>query len=257
MSAFFARVFPDCIQLLTDGAHYDQEGVITGIKSKVYRSPYMPMVITGRGHSWFLEQFSDLLIKLSVVGNFDEFMSGIPMLLEGSLKVRSQRFKKHHHIEMLIAGWSETQGPKLYYFATHDGAFHAGAHIPPCELWEMGFELGGGPAVTTEQLASVGITPEKLQPLGSAAVEKYGAEIFELLRKHAEPNPDSSPWPKHYAIGGFVQLTTITPDGSNTKTLRTWSDEVGDKVGSATSPDGENVLRMNRHERRMRRKVAA
>ena len=49
MSAFYSLCYPDRVELLTDGAIYLEDGTLTDIREKVFRSETVPMAITGRG----------------------------------------------------------------------------------------------------------------------------------------------------------------------------------------------------------------
>lgn len=51
-----------------------------------------------------------------------------------------------------------------------------------------------------------------------------------VMRRQKGPNPAKPDLPEIYGIGGHCDLTTVTADGVAIERLRSWPDEIGQKI---------------------------
>ncbi|MGO4838681.1 hypothetical protein AB4144_41175, partial [Rhizobiaceae sp. 2RAB30] len=111
MSAFYALAFDDRIELLTDGAIYNDDGVLLDIRRKVWTSPAVPFAVTGRGTSPTVDLIAQGFVAFSLMGSVDRALDAIA----DRLAERRARGKETvTHCEMVIAAISETRGPVIY-----------------------------------------------------------------------------------------------------------------------------------------------
>jgi hypothetical protein len=219
MSAFLSVVFPDRIEILTDGAVYDDEGVLVDTREKVYRCANVPAAIVGRGPVAAIDLVGPVLDTLFAFFGFD---AGAAQF-DNTMRKHADRFTAaDKHFELLIAGRSEDRGWVNLYWSTANmyGQFEA------CRLYRVTDEFGGGPAPSEADVAAVGLSLADL----ADGMEARGADLLEAMRRKKGPNPSKPDLPELYGIGGHVDLTTIRADGVETKRLRTWPDVVGQKI---------------------------
>lgn len=105
----------DAIYLLTDGAHYTNDGIFVGNSTKVFLEPHWPGIITGRG----------VAIAVPILGTalsvrfatFDALVENIEAALPGMVEYYG--IKKD--AELVIAGFSKIRGaPEAYLINTTD-----------------------------------------------------------------------------------------------------------------------------------------
>lgn len=234
MGAYLGIKYPDAIRVLTDGACCDSStGTIGEIKNKAVCSADAPFMVTGRGKSDAVDMVARDLSRFA-----DEH--GVDMAF---LRARTlgQKLKddgrKPAPFDLLIVGWSETEGQRQYSLST----LEISPGFQPCELNDMGDIALGGPQPTDAQLFAL-YRRSGLIAGNPQFMEKCGADLFELMRR--APPELNIYGNKQYTIGGHCQLTTVTKTGAFTKTLRTWPDEIGKPINPFAG-DGDVVPLLN------------
>ncbi|RWA76889.1 MAG: hypothetical protein EOQ28_04185 [Mesorhizobium sp.] len=247
MSAYVAQRYPSSVQLLTDGACYGPDHVLTAIVSKVWSSARLPIAITGRGRLKIVEFVAAQIIDAAErAQSIDDLMDGVPRIFE------DLRACDPPHFDVAIAAWSETNGASLWYFDS-GGEFGSPNHAP----WELhavphswcASELTGKEMVDLRYRNGPHQQPGRFMWVDPSYLKDYGADVMELIR--------SKPTGDHFSVGGHCQLTTVTADGVETVTLRTWPE---DKIGQKLNPPPMDLSPskvMNRHERRALARRAA
>jgi hypothetical protein len=209
MSAFYAAAYHDRVELLTDGAVYTDDGILTDIRRKVWTSPVTPLAVTGRGNTRIVEALASAIMCISGCGSFDATIVATQNLLD-----RRRENGVPDDVEMLICGISETAGPKILYFATCD----AYGEIEPWTILDMDHELAGGP------------TPDVTGLDGSAGLRECGTELMDRMRHIPGPNPMKPDLPDQYGIGGHIDHTVVAADGCTTERIHEWLDVIGEKI---------------------------
>jgi hypothetical protein len=216
LSAFYALAHDDRIEMLTDGAVYEDDGTLTAIRRKVWYSETIPMAITGRGNAKAVELLAMACLLTDVYGSVDGVIENVQTLLDKMADKAAATESEPAMIEMLVAAISETRGPMLLY------ASNANAYgldwLEPFKLYDVGREWGGGAPIDPAGLDL------------SAGLRSCGVELFERMRRVSDINPARPDLPAIHGIGGHVDLTTITASGVFVERLRTWSDVVGEKI---------------------------
>jgi hypothetical protein len=223
LSAFYAVAYRDRIELLTDGALYEDDGTVRGFEQKVWTSSHAPIAYTGRGNAAACKAFGEYMQFMSLVGSFDQYVEAFMKALERQQAKRGDQFPA---LDGLLVGISETAGPKLFYFHTYRGTEGMYATMEPWRLYDAGVEWYGGPDLDRRNLRDSGL------PMfwSMDGVREYGVEFFELARRHKLVNLGHPDKPMVYGLGGHIDLTTVRPEGCTVERIHEWPDVVGEKI---------------------------
>lgn len=213
MSAFYAMAYADRVELLTDGSVYLPDGTLIDICEKVWRSPGLPLAVTGRGSMAF-EAFAETILAMPD-DSVDAVIERTRTLLDQAKAVSLPAGP----CEVLVAGISETQGPFLAFFTTAD----IYPHYVPLTLHDVGPQFGGGNALTPDEIAGL--------PSAENGLAEIGVPLFEAMRRKLGLNPAAPHLPAIHGIGGHVDLTVIAAGGATTTRLHEWpEDTIGQKI---------------------------
>jgi hypothetical protein len=260
MSAFIACKMADKIHLLSDGAQYSKDGVLSAITSKCF-----PIgahggshgVITGRGDARIVTSLAKAAEWNAL--DFDDFIDSIPGFEEllGGEPVP---------FELAIAGWSgERERLELYLYCGH--TFYPWAGCEPFELHEVKDEniLLAAPSPQDSTLMAMGWTP--LPSVEAFTPERDGVAFMQAQRRTLSNDETAGHIdPGLFFIGGHVACATVTRHGVENRIVHRWpEDRIGSKihpapiaVGGAAPADDPGLTRQQRRAlERERRKVVA
>ncbi len=219
MSAYYGVVYPDRVEIATDGAIYDDDGTVIDLRRKAWHSQTLPIAFAGRGNSVMVDGIGLLLDTASFMGSVDWALERFAELL-----ARHERLKVIP-IDGIIGSISDAGVPQMHWFTTYDG-FEG---FEPLTLYDVGHEWAGAPTPHPATLADYGF-PERM---ADSTLAESAADLFEAFRRTrmqhlAHPN-------KHwlYGVGGHVDLTVVRADGVTTEMLREWPEDV---VGRKINP---------------------
>jgi hypothetical protein len=227
MSVFLSMVGGDAVRIVTDGASYDQAGRLVAISEKVWRSPHMPLAVTGRGNPDNVRRIAEAVVHVSGLVPPSQVPGALFALVDMLGRASRAPGTNVQHVECLVATWTEEWGPRHVFFSSH--ARHAG--VKPFTLTELDNLAGIGLHPSREDFEAAGVTAHAFEAAGDAALEIHGAAIMEAFRRkpalvamEAErPVPGT-------VVGGHCQLTTVGRKGASTVTLCTWPDRIGEPV---------------------------
>lgn len=203
----------NCIWIGTDAASYSDDGVVRGIASKISPIAAWPAVIANRGMVGVSEIAARVLPEL--FSNFGEMIAGI----ETELPRIVAKFKFKHSAELIMAGFS-ARGPETWFIKTANDP--KGPYWPaPNILIQMpNVCMGPVPCPDLVQTARFAAEPENDDP---GSVARWLVQLLELQR-HSEFDG------KHW-IGGFGEVTTLTPDGIEQRMSQRWpEDRIGERI---------------------------
>lgn len=224
MTLAYSLLHDDCIEILTDGAHYLPDGRVVEIASKVYRSPHVALVAVPIGLSEAGAIMARTIVDLSRCGSFDKTIKAAAKLISGLARLQ---IPEGGHFGILVAGISEAEGPRHLIAMTRTG----GPGIEPFRLTDpISRDFGNIVGLTPPELAGVGITPMAAAGAGNRFLERHGAALGGIMRRKKQANfmrPELAPL---HIIGGMLEHTRITAAGSLTQTLVVWDDEVGQQI---------------------------
>jgi hypothetical protein len=220
MSAANVIVQRNVVHLYTDGAAFDADGNVIWIGSKVSLCPNIPCAIAFRG-SAMVSGILAAEIEGASGGSFDRLRKEIGgRLLECSKRYTSyfQSCEWGPEFDVVVAGWSETDGPSAYRVSSHEQYGDAwvvqGLDGLSCLPGDESIRLR-----MVEIVKDVADT-EELLPLD------HGLAIMQAQRAPVSHFGGRS----HTVVGGFCQLTSITRAAISTRVLHRWPDQIGSAI---------------------------
>ena len=223
MSALYSFVYPDCVQLLTDGAFLDEAGILQRIDSKVIAFPNHPIAITWRAanalHARFvIRDLGDFL------DSYGSFIGADAVIMFTRKFFRRLAKSGAFEAEFLIAAFSESIGSCHFIVACHEHW-----DFPAFELVQPGVQIGGGPPITFSDLVNLKLTAHDMG--SSSFPERFGADVIGAMRAKPGRIPGSSK--EIFGVGGICELTTVRATGAVTQQLCRWDDEIGKAIDPA------------------------
>lgn len=221
MTAIVAQRLPDRIEIISDGAVYDERLIVRGFECKIDRLPRFNAVMTGRGPTRVLDAFRDKLgelmerastydLALYAIGN------NLPMLMP---------LVKLSPFHIVLAGISEEDGPVLHTFGnTSEGGFE------PFELQNVAYGTMYGHSIPTDVHATI---------LDRGGLRAVAVDFFNRVRN----DPDRSA--AAMVVGGHIDFTVVSEAGVTIERIHRWDDVIGRRIASA-----ELLAGMNRQQRR-------
>ena len=227
----------DAVHFVTDAAHYDLEGVVVAVESKICELHRSGCVFSTRGSNWST-QFLEWM--LSRCESFDEILRVLPGVMSAIdtafLTFASDIPPRMRHYIITVAGWSE----KAQRVTTAMACTYSKGDAADTEGWSAHDFYGQYTPVYVP--AVITIPPVALDDALGRAVDDTddwvqamdpasdGLAIFEQQRRFISTYADSV----RYIVGGFAELTTVTRTGITRTVLK----EYPDRVGELIAPEG-------------------
>lgn len=217
MSAFIAQKFSDRVELATDGAIYDQTGVLVRTGQKVWASAFVPLAVTGRGN---FEVVADIASAIVIAADsLQSFDQTITWLID-RLSTFADRSGSDDGNQFLIGGISERDGPVILLFSTKGGdILPGGCEVRPFVLFDVGDNIFAGPVPDVDEALLSGLA----FPVGAALA-------LDSMRKQKGGNPHRTDIQDHYGIGGHIDYTVITVAGVEVQRIHEWPDVIGQPI---------------------------
>lgn len=208
MTFIVAHRLADRIELLSDGAVYDDAGFIRGSECKVMTMPGVPAVVAGSGKSVVVNAIeASLRTIFAAVTSFDRAIEEIRAGLG-----RLVALKDHPPFRIVIAGMSETRGPEVYRFGNVAEEGIAAFALHRCEFG----------AILQHDI------PEALHRhfVAMGGLRAGGIDLMENVRR--EGAADGS-----IVIGCHVDFTTVSAAGVVSEEIHEWPDRIGHRIAPA------------------------
>lgn len=107
MSAFFSFQYADCIQLMTDGAVYDTQGVLHHVMNKSFTARCLPLALTGRGNCFWVEEIGKAAAEFTdKCGSVDQALEWLEDAASRIGQRADELEARGGHFEILAAGYS-------------------------------------------------------------------------------------------------------------------------------------------------------
>lgn len=219
MSALLVVRKAACIEVLSDAGEWCVEsGALTWIGEKQAMPPDTPAGTLVASIGWLPAAAAFIRLANARCANFDavrdhalEMWREVEAAIHPEMKTELIRTGIDYGV--FFCGWSERQ-QRLQAFT-----------IDPAEspdLWETDTLLiaPGDSHLIDDITAKLTANPEAFDP------ETDGVEIMEMLRRSPRQFGQGS----FSAVGGFIQYTTATATGGNSRILRHWDDRVGEPI---------------------------
>lgn len=205
----------DRIMIATDGASYDDRGVITDIESKLRTLREWPAVISGRGNSFGIDTAARELARRAT--SFDELVN----IAARELPLIVEQFRLDRPFELVMAGFFNSR-PNAFFIRTEGGNDSAG--LLPYVAFPMSPTLFGPWPSDELIVASKFVEPNPDDTSDSVARNLH--KLLELQRRTPAEDGFSR-------VGGFAELTIITAAGIERQVIHRWTE---DRVGQRMSP---------------------
>jgi hypothetical protein len=230
MTGFMIKPRRDRVEIATDGAVYDANGVLLDTTYKVRVADNLPLAVVGSGTVAHIDVVADaILAAAAATGSVDATIE----LLAVSLQAIAAGAAFDSPVRIVIAAISETSGPSCWLFDTYD------ADGPAFELREAPFGIGQGELPPVEDMLARGIET-------GDSLDKHAVFFFDYMRGRKRVSPVSPEKGPIHNIGGHVDFTVLRADGVETKRLCTWPDVVGQKIEpspkSRIAEDGDFII---------------
>ena len=223
MTAIYGSTLGNTVQLVTDGAVTDFDGVLLSTETKVRISNVIPLAVTGRGQVEILDVIKNCVVTHSTIYGFDATLAWLQETLRGMRETIEGRGRLGQ-LDIVVAGLSGSQGLGLWLIFTHD----LYADTPPFNFAPYTItkvpEFAFGPppsAQAVDRASGWESDPENL-------FRRHGANLLESARSALATDWHSDDL--KVSIGGHADLTVVGTDSVTTERLVTWPDVVGEKM---------------------------
>ncbi|SCB37628.1 hypothetical protein GA0061098_1007154 [Bradyrhizobium shewense] len=190
------------IWIATDGASYDDHGVVGDIKSKIRAVPEWPAVITGRGNTLGIDTAAGELRRRAA--NFDDLVG----IVSRELPQIVEQFKLDRPFELNLAGFFRGR-PMIFFIRTPGGHDSSGFGLQPYLCLPVGSTMFGP------------WEPGFVEPDPDDAPENIASSLRDLIKLQRRVLVDDG----YSRVGGFAELTTVTPEGIEQHVIHRWPED--------------------------------
>ncbi|EZP79532.1 hypothetical protein BV97_03969 [Novosphingobium resinovorum] len=241
MSSYIILQKRDAVHFITDGAGYDDDGVIRSIDGKSFILRNAGSAIISRGA---LYGGSQAAAFLSACVSFDHLVDTLPSVMRLLLKVRDsttagESHPLDRHFLIAAGGWSDRLQAMVAVIATTfeacDPSDPEGLSCWPGYEQFMPFLAPTGflnPPVNLRE--AIGRDVQDAEALEGIDAVGEGRLLIEAQRRI----PMAYRGKPRYLVGGFGELVTVTRDSIERVRLCDWPDEIGAYI----QPDGAPSL---------------
>ena len=204
MSAVTVFLTDDAALMFSDAVTYDNDNRITAIRPKAYPLPHLSCVISLRGPQDFAEDFVPRLAR--TFASFEALVEMLPLAAEVAWDAASEEVLAYGACEIYLAGWSHARGRAEGWLTSNRAEYGE-----PWVLREIK-DYASAPGVPLDA------EPDDLLDAGIA--------IAEAQRAHRDEDGNGG-------VGGFLQMTQVTPQAIHTAIVHRWPDMIGDCLRDA------------------------
>jgi hypothetical protein len=199
------------VSILSDGACYDDAGVLQAVGSKVVILPECSAAIGCRGVVQFIGAMRVAVLGLS---DFDELLQTLPKLLRHAVGMLSAA-RLPDRGELTLIGWSRAREVFEHWLVASHGDY--GQEVPAFQ------------PVRRDEAIYAAPTPADFECPAAAEfnMRTHGLAMLEAQRRAPQPLPAGGTF---CAVGGFAQVTTIDRTCIVTSIIHRWPDKPGMKI---------------------------
>lgn len=245
MSGVLAVASPEAAMLITDGAGYDDAGILRRVGPKVTTAKTAAFAVTTRGHADAGDILQRALCAYADGMGTVRAVAGLADMVERIRDETNVDLTGGNGVQVIIAAWTVDAGGQCF-------AFHTGFTSiarPAYELYELPNYSAFGSSYRQEDAAT--IPPKRRDETMQAYMRRVGADIMEVMRRRPGTAAEgmSVPAGLFFGVGGRCDLTTVSVAGAKLETLRVWNDKIGRKVDPFAGEVASTPL-LNRKQRR-------
>ncbi len=204
MSALNIIRSTDALTILSDGACYDDAGVVKGFVSKLLSIAHMPAVVGLCGPVDLLPKLYGMAFQCST---FDELLT--------AAGEAAPHWRERGEFSLVIAGYSRARDAFEIYFVP---GYNESVEFPAFRLIKVSgnYTLPNPFPEIAEQMKWDMPARDDLD------VERDGLQLMECQRRDRSLG--------YHVVGGFVEQTVITRTGIELRIVKWWPDEIGQKI---------------------------
>jgi hypothetical protein len=234
----------EAVHVITDGVFCDNTGMVCEIAPNAFAMPHLPAALAIRGSTHFMpflvhrlsrecRTFDDLVAK--IVRTAREVQMSFPMAF-GTLAYGAIV----PDFDLVAVGWKTNGSPAGYLISNHERIISKEVTSSAWQLLELPNVLVAPPIDEAQVVAmrwKVPYSAETFRP------ELDGVALLEAQRlTPRELDPRSGTRGFVHVVGGFAQVTSVTPGGVHSDVLRWWPDAVGRKINPQAPFAPDRVL---------------
>jgi hypothetical protein len=223
----------EAVHIISDGVFCDKAGIVCEIGPNAFGLPHLPAALAIRGSTHFMpflvhrlsrecRSFEELLAKITRLAL--EVHASFPMTF-GTLG--------HGTVEpdfdLIAVGWLKSRGaPASYVLTSHDRVVARGLTSSPWQLLELPEVLIAPPIAEEQILASGWTVPHSAESFRPDADGVALVKVQRLWRRELDERVGAMQ--QIHIVGGFIQVTTVSAEGVNSRVLHRWPDQVGRRI---------------------------
>jgi hypothetical protein len=229
-NVFLAR---DAVHLFTDGANYNDTGILVSVGPKVFTAPHLPLAVAACGARGASLDLGHMLAQR--FQTFDELVGEVESIFPAFHAVYVDRYvaagdgtrEVAEMMALVLCGFSaRRRRAEAYFLSTLDIPEDSDAVVPACSAFKLR-QLGGVTAIPTPNVRLWQAGAMRAGE-GEGRLRRNGIELMEAQRRTRYEIANGGTF---CTIGGFVQMTTVTADAIRQQVVRRWpEDQVGRKV---------------------------
>lgn len=214
-TAIFAS--PDAVTILSDSASHDGDWIVREFGSKQLIRPAARWAMTAAGPGAVLDAMAAMLGHMMTLDAVVTSLADAGHDLHRELSAANPAFPHGPEFVVVVGGFL-ANGVGSAWIMTSQTAYGLEAFVP------INVRAFARPEASTEQLAALGIddtgAQERLGPV------EFGRRLIIAMRRtgfDADGRRVSN-------IGGYVEATTITVGGVETRIVHRWPDRLGEMI---------------------------
>lgn len=218
MSTMNAIVAPGQVSVLTDAAIYDwRTGILTSIESKAFVPEGINAVVSTRGLK-IVNQIMQCAFDGLRSKSFDEFRDLYLEKTVSALKFLMDTIAPGHDYEVMISGWSdENNRGEILFWHTYKNAEWPAAY--DVILSEDAIFQGVEYDFSANDLSTFDPRIDGVALIEHGRGERYDLSLGSMSNAVIG-----------YAIGGFIELHTVTANGVTSEVIHRFNDRVGEMI---------------------------
>jgi hypothetical protein len=222
------------VHVISDGVFCDSAGIVCEIGPNAFALPHLPAALAIRGSTHLMpflvhrlsrecRSLEDLLAK--IVRAAREVHLSFPMAF-GTFEYGAVE----PDFDLVIAGWSKSRGVAASYLvSSRDRVVAPAVTADAWQVLELPEVLIAPPVGENYVTSSGWKVPDSAEAFRPDTDGLPLLQAQRLSRLELDSRRFGKPDYAH-VVGGFIQVTSVTPQGVNSEILHWWPDKVGRRI---------------------------
>lgn len=220
------------IVIASDGAAYDDDGVLRQVHPKVELYPHMSCAIGARGAGPANGYVKEWLTAYGISDHAQVLLRLPDAARDAARHLDLSDYPHERHFSLFVCGWSEERQE----FETHvlrsresTGAAEDGSAktIPPFTIHPLPW-IHFAPPPYDDAAEHCGLEHPELVATKAEPLDAVSYAVRAVCAARAARFPPELDGRRFYGVGGFIQVTTVQRDTITTTIVHRWPDQVGE-----------------------------